>query len=327
MKAIVSGGAGFIGSHLVDRLVKDGHEVAVMDNLANGLESNINQKVIDDKLWWGCHVESDHASMRVDEFKPDVIFHLAALGSVPFSVEHPDKVFKTNVEGTANMLNAARKAGARFVFASSASYYGDDVVVSEFGPTSKVEVLPPNPLNHYGASKVMGELWGKAFHRMHGLEFVALRFFNVFGPRQRSDSQYAAVVPKFIKAALDRGVIELHGGGVQTRDLTYVSNVVDACVDVALAPAERVAGQSFNVCAGDQVSIVNLVNEVFNQVGRFAGEIEVVITEPRPGDIKHSFGSYLKLQTATGWQPSVSWRKGICALVKYEMELREMDRR
>ena len=307
MKALVTGGAGFIGSHLVDYLVDAGHEVAIIDNLSNGLESNINPAV---KLWWGCSVESHHAKLRVEDFKPDVIFHLAALGSVPFSVKHPGQVFEANVNGSANMFNAARKVGARVVFASSASYYGDDTTVSEFGPAAKTEDMPPRPLNHYGASKVCGEHWGKAFAQMHGLCFTAMRFFNVFGPRQRDDTPLAAVVPRFVKAVLDGELVELHNGGVQTRDMTYVANVVDALIAVRLAPVERVAGQAFNVCGNNKVSIGELLGRITAEVHPDS-PVKGQATPPRKGDIQDSFGSYEKLKAATGWEPKIIWQDGI----------------
>lgn len=327
MKIVCTGSAGFIGSHLTDRLIKDGHEVHVIDDLSNGRRENVDEDRIGSFLWHT--VESDAARwLVVDEVKPDVVFHLAALGSVPFSVAHPDKTYQANVAGTANMLDAARQVGARFVFASSASYYGDDEMVGEFGPVQKVESLPPKPLNHYGASKVIGELWGNAFHRMHGLEFVALRFFNVFGPRQRADSQYAAVVPKFIQAALYGNPLELHGGGVQTRDLTYVDNVVDACVVAGTAYADKVAGQAFNVCGGDRVSIRDLASEIgLHVVGGYSSDVDGDIgmlrlraTPPRPGDIRDSFGSHVKLTNATGWEPKVDWHEGIRQTVEWFKE-------
>jgi UDP-glucose 4-epimerase len=318
MKIICTGAAGFIGSHLADRLISNGHDVAIIDDLSNGLEANINKKITH---WWGCGIESHHAAQRIKEFKPDVVFHLAALGSVPFSVKHPDWVFTANVAGTANMLKAAVDAGVgRFVFASSASYYGDDPMISEFGPIKKTEGMPPRPLNHYGASKVMGELWGKAFHRMHGLPFVAMRFFNVFGPRQRDDTPLAAVVPKFIKAALtDGGRIEMHNSGVQTRDLTYVDNVVDALISVTgddVGP--QVSGESFNVCTGNQVSIRDLAIKICRLAGRSASEMMNILqmVDARSGDIRDSMGSYDKLLRATGWTPKVTWQEGIERMIQ-----------
>lgn len=319
MKVIVTGGAGFIGSHLVDGLCKQGVEVVVVDDLSNGKLGNLEDAsaLPVRKL----KVESEEAFGLVREFKPDTIFHLAALGSVPFSVAHPDRTYKANVDGTANMLDAARQVGARFVFASSASYYGNEGVVGEFGPVPKVESLPPMPLNHYGTSKVFGEMWGQAFYRMHGLEFVTLRFFNVFGPRQRPDSQYAAVVPKFIDQALKGIPLKLHGGGIQTRDMTYVDNVVGACSAVMQAPADKVAGQAFNVCGGDRVSILDLAIEIARLCtkGDYVQDthpptfedIEFELVEPRPGDIRDSFGNHTKLTKATNWAPEMDWHEGV----------------
>lgn len=315
-KVVCTGGAGFIGSHLVDRLVDDGWDVRVYDNLVNGREENLQacckfntSDIVDDFV---DDFNGQKHNAWGDVLKDvDVVFHLAALGSVPFSLANPDKVFKTNCDGTRMILEGAARSGTRVVFASSASYYGEgDGTVSEFGPTPKTEDMSPAPLNHYAASKVFGEQWGRIFHELHGLPFVALRFFNVFGPRQRADSDYAAVVPKFVNRALRGGLLELHGGGVQTRDLTYVDNVVDACIAVAESPAEKVAGESFNVCAGGRVSINDLAVEIGNHACP-DGVLKFKATEARPGDIRDSFGTNDKLQRATGWRPRVDWREGI----------------
>lgn len=324
MRAVVTGGAGFIGSHLVDRLVEGGHEVMVIDNYVNGRFENIDHH--GDKIQLReVSVEDESAQMWAVDFKPDVIFHLAALGSVPFSIKHPVSVFNVNVAGTARMLAAAHKVEARFVFASSASYYGNDTTVSEFGPAAKVEEMQPRPLNHYGASKVMGELWGKAYARMHGLCFTALRFFNVFGPRQRDDTDIAAVVPRFVKAAMDGTSIELHNGGVQTRDMTFVDNVVDALMAVAEASRDAVRGESFNVCAGEPVTIADLAGEVMLHVYNETHEGGAILqpTPERKGDIRDSFGSYAKLSRAVGWMPRVRWQDGVKITV--EAKRRERD--
>lgn len=307
---------------MVDRLLADGWEVFCWDDLSNGDLDNLGGtdcQIID---------VADRELVRalmVDGC--DCVFHLAARGSVPYSIAHPEVTFDSNVLGTHNVLHAAVDAGAkRVVYASSASYYGDgDGMASEFGPSPKFESMPPAPLNHYAASKVFGEHWGRIFHELHGLNFTALRFFNVFGPRQRADSDYAAVVPKFIDRAIRGEPLELHGGGVQTRDLTYVDNVVDALVAVAEAVPEKVAGQAFNVCAGERVSIKDLASEISLYVfGGYSDELDGSVAElklravpPRPGDIRDSFGDSTKLNMVTGWVPRVDWRDGVRRTVEW----------
>jgi len=302
-QAVVTGAAGFIGSHLTDRLVDDGWSVLAYDNLVNGKAENLEPRHAFNKM----DIVDDFVDAAGRNFwetlleNVDVVFHLAALGSVPFSVAHPDRVFKSNCDGTRMILEGAAKHGTRVVFASSASYYGDRPYNPDVGEVPKVEGMESRPKNHYAASKVFGEQWGFAFHSMHGLPFTALRFFNVFGPRQRPDSQYAAVVPRFISRSLAGEPMELHGGGGQTRDLTYVSNVVDACL-AGVEHGEKTAGQAYNVCAGGRVSIAELAREIGG---------DTVDSPERPGDIKHSFGSNDKLRRATGWTPRIGWREGI----------------
>jgi len=230
MRTCVTGGAGFIGSNLVDRLVRDGHEVAVLDNLSTGRRENLEAVEGDVRFFEGDLRDPAVVAQAVRGC--EAVFHLAALAAVARSIDDPQEVTDVNVGGTLNLLMAARDAGARrVVFASSSSVYGDTPTLP------KVETMPTSPRSPYAASKVAGEALLMAFHAAYGLEGVALRYFNVYGPRQSPDSQYAAVIPLFVAAMSEGRPPTIHGDGEQTRDFTFVADVVDAVVRAATAPA------------------------------------------------------------------------------------------
>jgi nucleoside-diphosphate-sugar epimerase len=278
MNALVTGGAGFIGSHLVDRLVADGHTVTVLDNLATGLESNLDS--VRQHIRFVNGDIRDLETVRACVEGQDVVFHQAALGSVPRSIDDPITSNAVNVNGTLNMLVASKDAGVkRFLYASSSSVYGDTPVLP------KVETMPLNPLSPYALTKLAAEEYCRIFHRVYGLDTVALRYFNVFGPRQRPDGPYAAVIPRFISAILEGKSPRINGDGSQSRDFTFVANNVQANILAAFAPADAVAGKAFNIACNEQVTLLDLVDAI-NQIT--GNSVKPEFGPPRAGDVQHS---------------------------------------
>jgi len=304
-KALVTGGGGFIGSSLVARLLGDGYEVRVLDNFATGHRENLAGVIDDIELIEGDiqSYERVHTAVRGSE----VVFHEAALPSVPRSVQDPLTSNATNVVGTLNVLLASRDEGVRrVVYASSSSLYG----ASDELP--KREDMPLVPIAPYAVSKLAGEGYCRSFTNVYGLDTVALRYFNVFGPRQDPLSQYAAVIPRFIAALRDGRRPTVYGDGEQSRDFTFVDNAVDATVGAAAA-GEDVAGEAFNVACGSRISL----NEVLEELGRLmAAEVDVENLDPRPGDVRHSLADVSKAKDAFGYEPRVDVREGLQKMVE-----------
>ena len=281
-KVLVTGGGGFIGSNLVDRLLRDGYTVRVLDNFATGRRQNLDATLDAIELVEGDlqSYERVHNAIRGCE----LVFHQGALPSVPRSIQDPLTSNAVNITGTLNVLLAARDAGVRrVVYASSSSVYG----ASEELP--KREDHHPLPIAPYAVSKLAGEGHCRSFWHVYGLETVALRYFNVFGPRQDPTSQYSAVIPMFITAFLDGERPTIHGDGEQSRDFTYIDNVVEATL--LAAQADGVAGETFNVACGDRISLNALIAELRELTGK---EIEPIYTDPRPGDVRHSLADISK---------------------------------
>ena len=298
MKALVTGGAGFIGSNLVDALIERGDDVRVLDNFSTGNRANLEGleiEVVEGELR---SYERVHAAMRGIE----VVYHLGALGSVLRSVQDPLTSSAVNVEGTLNVLLAARDEGVRrVIFSSSTSVYG----LNRELPTA--ETTPPDPISPYGVAKLAAERYCIAFSRVYeAFETVVLRYFNVFGPRQSPHSQYAAVVPLFI-AAIDRGEpVTIHGDGEQSRDFTYVTNVVDATIRAA--EATGATGRAFNVAAGSPAT----VNDVADTIGVLLGKpVEKRFEPPRPGDIRDSWADISAAREVLGYEPRVDLAAGL----------------
>jgi UDP-glucose 4-epimerase len=298
VKALVTGGAGFIGSNLVDALVDRGDDVRVLDNFSTGFRANLEGLEVDVVEGELRSYERVHAAVRGIE----VVYHLGALGSVPRSVQDPLTSSAVNVEGTLNVLLAARDEGVRrVVFASSTSVYGTSPEL----PT--LESMPPDPISPYGVAKLAAERYCISFSRVyHSFETVVLRYFNVFGPKQSPHSQYAAAIPLFI-AAVDQGEpVTIYGDGEQSRDFTYVANVVDATIRAAEAAA--VSGRIFNVAAGAPATL----NHVADTIGGILGKpVERRFEPPRPGDIRHSWADITAAQEAFGYEPSVDLATGL----------------
>src|ERR1700720_3605745 len=271
MRYVVSGGAGFIGSNTVDELVRRGNSVTVLDDLSAGKEANLAK--VRDQITFIHGTITDRETIEKACRGADYVIHLAARTSVPRSVKQPLETNQINVDGTLNVLVAARDAGVRrVVFASSSSIYGDTPTLP------KHEGMPPAPISPYGVSKLVGELYGRVFHRTYGLDFVALRYFNVFGPRQDPGSPYSGVLSLFIAAMHNGGVPLIYGDGEQSRDFTYVENVVNANLQAFEAPG--VAGMAFNLGTGGRYTL----NETLRVLEKFAGRAaNANYTEPRPG--------------------------------------------
>jgi nucleoside-diphosphate-sugar epimerase len=306
MRYLVTGGAGFIGSHLTDRLVSDGHDVTVLDNLATGLESNLD--AVRPKIKFIKGDLRNLETVREAVNAQDVIFHLGALGSVPRSIDDPITTNAVNVDGTLNILVAAKDAGVkRLIYASSSSVYGDTPVLP------KVETMPMRPLSPYALSKVTAEEYFRVFHSVYGLETVSLRYFNVFGPRQRPDSQYAAVIPKFVTALLNHQAPTVHGNGTQSRDFTFVQNNVEANILAATAPAEKVAGKVFNIACDGQHSLLELIDLIQNSIG---SSIKPVFVATRAGDVRDSRADIRAAQQAFGYNPHIGFKDGMAITIK-----------
>jgi UDP-glucose 4-epimerase len=297
-KVLVTGGAGFIGSNLAKALREAGDEVRVLDNFSTGSRANLDGlgvEIVEGELR---SYERVHNAVRGVE----VVYHLGALGSVPRSVQDPLTSSAVNIEGTLNVLLAARDEGVRrVVFSSSTSVYG----TSAARPTR--EDSPLDPISPYGVAKLAAERYCSAFSRVYdAFETVVLRYFNVFGPRQSPSSQYAAVVPLFITAIAEGRPVTIHGDGEQSRDFTFVDNVVAATIAAAGAPGA--SGRAFNVAGGDPAS----VNRVADTIGAILGRpVEKDFTASRPGDIRDSWADLSAAREVLGYEPSISLEDGL----------------
>lgn len=315
VKSLVTGGAGFVGSNLVRRLLQEGHEVTVLDNLSTGHRANLGEVNREIQL-----IEGDLRNEELlNRILPGMtyVFHQAALGSVPRSIDDPWTSHDNNINGTMKLLLASRQANVqRVIYAASSSAYGDTAVLP------KVETMSANPLSPYAVTKYVGELYCHVFNRVFGLETVALRYFNVFGPRQNPDSQYAAVIPKFITALMRGEAPVVHGDGTQTRDFTFVENVLEANVLAAKAPAANVSGQVFNIACGGRISLNDLVENLQEILGT---NVVPVCTAPRAGDVRDSLADLTKARKAFGYQPKVTLRQGLQITVDwYRAQLTRM---
>ena len=298
---LVTGGAGFIGSHIVRRLLDDGRRVTVIDNLSTGSRDNLTD-VMDRITFMEGDIRNsadcDRACREVD-----TVFHVAALPSVPRSIKDPVACNDHNVNGTMQVLEAARRAGARrVVYSSSSSVYGDTAVLP------KVETMEPLCRSPYATAKLAGEQYVLAYARAGLLEGVALRYFNVFGPRQSPTSAYAAVIPVFLNAAKTGETATVFGDGDQTRDFTYVANVVDANMLAAFGPAARVNGWVTNAGAGSRISLNQLLDLVESVTGR---TVKRTYGPPRAGDVRDSQASLERAAQVLGYQPSVNVEEGL----------------
>ncbi|MEM4755965.1 MAG: SDR family oxidoreductase [Candidatus Woesearchaeota archaeon] len=304
-KVLVTGGAGFIGSALVHALVQAKNQVIVLDNFSTGKKENL-APVLNHITLLETSLDDlsvlQHACEGVE-----YVFHQAAVPSVPRSVEDPLTSHESGASATLHMLLAARNANVkRFVYASSSSVYGDTEVLP------KHEQLPPNPKSPYAVSKLTGEYYTQLFYHLYGLETVCLRYFNVFGPRQDPHSTYAAVIPKFITLMLLGKQPTIYGDGTQSRDFTYVENVVDANLLACIAP--HAAGRVFNIASGKPYSLLELV-AMLNQL--LGTSIKPQLTKPRPGDIMHSYADITNARTVLGYTPQIDLHEGLAKTIAW----------
>jgi UDP-glucose 4-epimerase len=298
---LVTGGAGFIGSNVVDRLVALGHRVRVVDNLSTGDLANLAHHGSAVEVIVGDLRDPGVCARAVSGV--EIVFHVAALPSVPRSIADPWESHDANVNSTARLLVACREAGVRRVVNSgSSSVYGDTPA------PSKVETLEPLPRSPYAASKLSAEQYVLAFARGGMLEGVSLRYFNVFGPRQSPDSPYAAVIPLFMRALCDGVPATVFGDGGQTRDFTYFDNVVAANLRAAFEPAERVSGEAVNVGAGERTSLLELIARLESVTGQRLG---VVHAPPREGDVRESLAGLERVERVLGYRPLVRLEEGL----------------
>jgi UDP-glucose 4-epimerase len=304
MRVLVTGGAGFIGSHLADELVASGAEVVVLDNLVTGRLDNVSPKAT---FVEGDIAEPDTVARAVEGC--ELVFHQAALGSVARSVQRPLDSDRTNVHGTLNVLQSAQLAGVRrVVLASSSSVYGGARQV----PTP--EDVPLVPRSPYAVTKLTGEHYARVFWELHGLETVCLRYFNVFGPRQRPDSQYAAVIPLFADSLLTGHRPNVDGDGLQSRDFTFVADAVQANIRASQAPATDCAGRAYNVARGEPHTLLELLDLLAEAAGVSA---DPTYGPPRAGDIRHSHADISSARRELGYEPSVSFGAGLARTLEW----------
>lgn len=296
---LVTGGAGFIGSNLVEELTKRDEKVRVIDNFSTGKKENIEEFVPRIELVQGDIRNLDRVKEAVEGI--DFVLHEAALTSVARSIENPLATTETNVNGTLNVLIAAREAGVkRVIYASSSSVYGDNPTLP------KREEMIPNPLSPYAVSKLSAEYYSQVFYRIYGLETVILRYFNVFGPRQDPVSQYAAVIPRFITSMLNRKVPTIYGDGEQSRDFTFVENVVEATI--LACGEERIAGEVFNIGGGKRTTINHLASLTSRLLDR---NVEAIHTHRRAGDVRHSLADISKAGRLLNYRPHINLEEGL----------------
>jgi nucleoside-diphosphate-sugar epimerase len=299
MRYLVTGGAGFIGSNTVDELVRRGHSVVVLDDLSGGKEENLAE--IRNKITFIKGTITDIEVIRRAIFEADYVIHLAARTSVPFSMKDPIESNRVNIDGTLNVLVAARDAKVkRVVFAASSSAYG------ETSTLPKIESMQPQPISPYGVTKYVGELYAQTFGRCFGLENVCLRYFNIFGPRQDPSSVYSGVMAKFCTAFLDETEPVIFGDGTQSRDFTYVDNAVQANLLACEAPAA--SGKVFNIGTGDRINL----NDVVYALGQISSKpLKPRYEPPRDGDIRDSQADISRARAILGYEPTVGLEEGL----------------
>ncbi len=298
-KILVTGGAGFIGSNISKKLVSQGYSVRVVDNLLTGKKSNLADII--DKIEF---IEADMGNPEVaaSAMKDiDAVLHQGALPSVPKSIDNPAATHKHCVDATFTLLLAARDAGIkRFVYAASSSAYGDTPTLP------KVETMPTNPLSPYAAAKLFGEYYCSVFNKVFGLETICLRYFNVFGPQQDPTSQYAAAIPAFVTAILKDQQPTVYGDGEQSRDFTYIENVVAA--NLLALRAEKTAGEVINIACGQAITVNNLIGLINESTNK---NVKPLYVPSRPGDVKHSLADITLAGKTIGYKPVITFKEGL----------------
>jgi UDP-glucose 4-epimerase len=302
---LITGGAGFIGSNLAQRLIDDGARVRVLDNFSTGRRSNLKGRPVE--LVEGSVTDLDTCMAACDGV--EIVFHEAALPSVSRSVADPLGSHAAAATGTLNVLWAAKESGAdRVIYAASSSAYGDTPTLP------KHEAMPTSPRSPYAVAKLAGEMYCRAFADVYGFTAVALRYFNIFGPNQDPRSPYGAVIPIFIQAALDGVVPRIEGDGGQTRDFTYIENAVSANLKAATADAANVAGRTFNVGAGQRISVLDLWTLIKKLTGT---DVDAVHVDPRPGDVRDSLADISAGVAAYGYEVTVGLEEGLRRTIEH----------
>lgn len=304
---LVTGGTGFIGSHLVDKLLKEGNEVIVVDNNYSGRDKNLVQHKDNEKLI--VYKKSICEDLNdVFKNKIDAVFHLAAIASVQFSIDNPTETHNVNVNGTFNLLNTCRRFGIkRFIFSSSSAIYGDQKKL----PTN--EDAKPNPISPYALHKLIGEYYCKLFTTIYGMETISLRYFNVFGPRQNPEGDYACLIPKFIKLIRQNKTPIINGDGKQTRDFVHVSDVVEANVLAAKTENKRCFGEAFNIGSGKNISVNEVTETILNLSKKNIKPIHgPAVIEPR-----HTMADIKKAKTLLDWEPKTNFEDGFKETYEY----------
>jgi len=308
---LVTGGAGFIGSNLADELIRQGAKVRIIDNFATGFRENLDEIAGDFDFIEGDITDEATVAKAVEGV--DVVFHQAALPSVPRSVENPTETHEICVNGTFNLLVRAREAGVRrFIYAASSSAYGDQPTLP------KVETMRPDPLSPYAVAKLTGELYCRTFHHVYGLETLALRYFNVFGPRQNPGSMYSGVISRFIDALMTGTTPEIYGDGGQSRDFTYIANVVDA--NIKASQTTKGLGETMNVANGDRITL----NELLDVLKKITGKSNVVANfqASRAGDVRDSQADNRRAIECLGYTELVGLEEGLRRTIDWWKESR-----
>jgi nucleoside-diphosphate-sugar epimerase len=297
---VVTGGAGFIGSHLAETVANQGAKVRIVDDLSTGHRENVEGLTGDIEFIEGSVADIELMNRALQG--AEVVFHEAAIPSVPRSVENPAQSHLASVDGTFNLLLAARDQKVRrVVYAASSSAYGDQPTLP------KVEDMAPDPLSPYAVAKLVGEYYCQVFTRVYGLETVSLRYFNVFGPRQDPGSQYSGVVSRFIAALCSNETPVIFGDGEQSRDFTYIDNVVNA--NLKAATATQGVGKVLNVAIGDRITLNQLLTELKDLLGK--QDVQVDYRESRVGDVRHSLADTTRAREFLGYEPTVELREGL----------------
>jgi len=308
-RVLVTGGAGFIGSHLCDALIERGHHVVCIDNLLTGKMENIDHLMDEPRFTFMKEDLRDISACHEAVKECEIVLHQAALGSVPRSISDPISTNEINITGSLNILVAARDAGvSRFIYAASSSTYGDSASLP------KVEDVIGKPLSPYAITKYVNELYAAVFSDLYGMKTIGLRYFNVFGPRQDPDGAYAAVIPRFVKELIQHKSPQIFGDGEQSRDFTYIENVVHANLQCMKVENEEAFNQVYNVACGEKTTLNELFQTLKKELVEFDSEItgiDSVHVEPRIGDVRHSLASIEKGAALLEYHPDISPMVGI----------------
>ncbi len=314
-KVLITGGAGFIGSNLCDSFLEAGNEVVCLDNLSTGNKKNISHLLSDGKFSFLEGDIRDFETCKQAMEGVDIVLHQAALGSVPRSINDPLTTNEVNITGFLNMLHAAKESGVkRVVYAASSSTYGDSKALP------KVENNIGMPLSPYAVTKYVNELYAHVYGDLFGMELIGLRYFNVFGKRQTPDGAYAAAIPKFVSAFIDHKSPTVHGDGLQTRDFTYIENVVQMNHLAATTTNEKALRQVYNVAYGERTTLIDLIEIIRQALVPFdsaIADVRLVHTEPRAGDVRDSLADVSKAKTLLEYTPSHSLKAGISEAIDW----------